>query len=325
MISVIIPALNAATTLPDCLQALAAQRDPGQQWEIIVVDDGSHDDTARVATAHGATVLRHPQPRGAAAARNSGVAQAQGEIICFTDADCAPTPDWLQQMIRPLADPQIAGCKGIYATQQRELVARFVQIEYEDKYDLLHRQQYIDFVDTYSAAYRRTTLIENGGFDTRIFYVEDQELSFRLAARGYQMVFQPDAVVYHRHSASLAAYVRKKIMIGYWKVQIIRRFPARAVKDSHTPQVLKLQMLLTAALLMAGAGSLLFAPLFIVALLAGGLFLVSTVPFVYKAWRKDPLVAVAAPPLLLARALALGVGTFWGLVRPRPIVPLPNA
>lgn len=323
MISVIVPALNAAHTLPTCLQALAAQQDPGRPWEVIVVDDGSRDETASIAAAAGATVVRHERPRGAAAARNSGLARARGEIICFTDADCAPTPAWLRQMLRPFADPAVAGCKGIYATRQRRLVARFVQIEYEDKYDLLRTQPQIDFIDTYAAAYRRQVLVENGGFDPRIFYVEDQELSFRLAARGYKMVFQPHAVVYHQHSSTLMAYVRKKVMIGYWKAQIIRRYPQRAVKDSHTPQVLKLQIVLAALLLAALPPALLFPPLTAVSLLAAFAFFLTTLPFVRKAWPKDRLVALAAPPLLLARAAALGAGTAWGLLRPQPGITAP--
>ncbi len=310
----IIPAYNAAATLAACLAALDIQ-ETTTPFEVIVVDDGSTDGTAVLAAAS-AKVVAHEQKRGAAAARNSGLHVARGEFICFTDADCEPRPDWIDQVLLPLADPQITGCKGVYATRQPQLVARFVQIEYEDKYDLLRTQERINFIDTYSAAYRRAVLLANHGFDEQIFFVEDQELSFRLAARGYQMVFQPDAVVYHRHSDNLPAYFRKKFHIGYWKAQVLRRFPGRAVQDSHTPQVLKLQLLLVALILASTAGLLLSrwsAALLLAAVLA---FLLSTLPFVLKAWPKDTAVALAAPFLLFVRAAALGFGTAWGFVRP---------
>ncbi len=314
-VSVIVPAYNAAQTIGPCIDALRAQ-DVASAYEIIVVDDCSTDETASLAAAAGVTLIKHDEQRGAGASRNSGVARARGKIICFTDADCAPRSDWLRQLLPAFDDPQVRGCKGAYVTQQEEIVARFVQLEYEDKYDLLARQETIDFIDTYSAAYDKAVLELNNGFDERFTYLEDQELSFRLAAQGYALVFQADALVSHYHSDSLSAYCRKKFTIGYWKAQIVRRFPERAVRDSHTPQVMKLQMLL-AALLPAAAVGILITPWSALLLaLVLGLFLISTLPFLRKAWRKDKAVALAAPFLLLARAVALGLGYAWGLARP---------
>jgi lipopolysaccharide/colanic/teichoic acid biosynthesis glycosyltransferase/glycosyltransferase involved in cell wall biosynthesis len=318
-ISVVVPARNAAGVIIDCIQALKNQQ-LGQPFEVIVVNDGSSDNTADLAEAAGVRVIRHDVKKGAAAARNSGINAATGDIICFTDADCKPKENWLEQILQPFADQEIIGAKGTYATKQREVIARFVQIEYEDKYDLLLTQERINFIDTYSAAYRRQILVANDGFDEQIFYVEDQELSFRLAARGYQMVFQPDAIVYHLHSSNLSSYFRKKFMIGYWKAQILRRFPGRAVQDSHTPQVLKAQILLLALILAAAAGTLLTRWSAIGLLVAIAVFLASTVPFIAKAWPKDRAVALVAPLVLATRAFALGFGYAWGLIKSQPDV-----
>ena len=335
MLSVIIPARNAAEHLGQCLTALRQQTRPDLLHELIVVDNGSTDNTAAIARQHGAIVVHQPQ-QGAAAARNAGIAIATGEIICCTDADCTPTADWLAQVSAPLrAHPHLTACKGTYLTRQTELVARFVQIEYEDKYDLLRGQKTIDFIDTYSAAYRREALLACGGFNEAIFYVEDQELSFRLAAQGHQMVFQPTAVVYHLHAHTLASYLRKKYYIAYWKTQVTRQFPARAVKDSHTPQVMKVQMILLALLVVGlfsifcgglaiwwGASGLFgvwleFWPLgWGMATAALLLFLLTTLPFVAKAWRKDKAVALASPLLLAGRALALIAGVLIGVLFP---------
>ncbi len=318
-VSIVIPALNASATLRACLEACCSQELPTNiQLEVILVDDGSTDGTQEVAQAANVRLIQHESPRGAAAARNSGLAEAVGEIILFTDADCVPQPNWVVEMLRPFQNPTVQGCKGIYATNQPEQVARFVQVEYEDKYDLLRAQPVIDFIDTYSAGYRAEVLRRAGGFDEAIRYVEDQELSFRLAAAGHKMVFQETAVVFHQHSNSLARYFRKKMMIGYWKAQIMHRYPERVIKDSHTPQVLKLQMMLVALSL----GTLLAGFLLPAALLATpiliALFLLSTLPFLQKVWRKDHGVFAAAPWLLFCRALALGIGYAWGLARPLP-------
>lgn len=324
-VSVIVPAYNAEETIGDCVAALRTQQFD-RPYEIIVVDDGSGDETAQRASAAGATVITTARGRPAAA-RNAGIQAAAGAIVCCTDADCVPHPDWLQQLCAPFSDRDIVACKGIYGTRQRSLTARFVQLEYEDKYDLLRGQENIDFIDTYSAAYRRATLLENGGFDKRFDYLEDQELSFRLAARGYRMAFQETAVVDHRHSATPAAYLRKKAIIGYWKIQVMRRWPDKVGGDSHTPQVMKLQMLLAmsivgalvvgVSLVAARLGQIDWVAAFSPVLALAAIFALTTVPFVYKCWRKDRAVAIIAPIMLFGRALALSVGTLAGVVRPR--------
>lgn len=316
-ISVIIPAHNMADTIGPCLQALTRQTIPPAHYEIIVVDDGSTDDTGRIAERCGASrVIRKPRGGFAAAARNLGIRAARGEITCFTDADCTPQPDWLAQITAPLANPHISGVKGVYTTRQRSLVARFVQLEYEEKYALLQQQATVRFIDFYAAAFRRQVLLSNDGFDENFPNSEDRELSFRLATRGYRMVFQPHAVVNHIHAATLPDYFHKKMRNGYWTAQVVRRFPTHSVDDSYTPQTQKFQILLM-ALFLAGLGSMiLFPPAGFVALLAGIIFLLSTAGFVRRGWTKDKPAALAAPLFLAARATALGLGYTGGLLRP---------
>lgn len=338
IISVIIPAYNAERTLPACLNALKNQQgiEPSA-YEIIVVDDGSTDNTASICKDEAAVRLisvqdqpdQEAQPgqqgsKGASTARNCGIRAAKGEIVCFTDADCEPTAYWLHNLVQPLKDDDIAGCKGIYATKQTAFMARFIQIEYEDKYDRLRSQSRIDFIDTYSAAYRRHILVENGGFDELFHYAEDVEMSFRLTNLGYQFVFQPDAVVYHKHPDKLRTYLNKKFWNGYWRTQTIRRFPERAVTDSHTPQTLKIQIVLM-ALLLATTAVTLFSLFLNPAITYLALFLwlsilftflLTTIPFARKAWPKDKQVALASPIVMGARSLALGFGTASGLLRP---------
>lgn len=101
--SVIIPAHDAAATLPRTLAALAAQEVDGE-FEVIVVDDGSSDETAALAEAAGARVVRHERPVGPGASRNAGAAVARADALAFTDADCAPAPGWLAAGLRALGD-----------------------------------------------------------------------------------------------------------------------------------------------------------------------------------------------------------------------------
>src|SRR5919201_2228834 len=110
-ISVIIPALNASGTIDRCLVALSRQSLPRTSFEVIVVDDGSTDDTAALARRRGAVVLRLDQNRGPAAARNAGLAIARGDLIVFTDADCEPAPNFVAALTAELRDPSVGGAR----------------------------------------------------------------------------------------------------------------------------------------------------------------------------------------------------------------------
>ena len=321
MISVVIPAYNAARTIPACLKALNAQTLPDSLYEVLVVDDGSTDETANLAAGLGATVIRKSRGRPAMA-RNQGIAAANGDIICFTDADCEPLPGWLEAISAPLVnDTTIAASKGVYRTRQRAPIARFVQLEYLEKYGQLMGQAKLDMVDTYSAAFRRDVLLQNGCFDVGFPYAEDRELSYRLASRGYKMVFAPEAAVFHFHAASHWGYLRKKMINGYWVSQIMRRFPQQGVRDSHTPRLQKLQIVLAGAIL-GTAGLALLAQIAAVGwgwLVPAGLtliFFATTFPFLRHSWQHDRTMVLFSPYLLLLRSIALGFGYLYGVVAP---------
>ena len=110
-VTVIVPAYNAAETLPACLAALATQDYPRSAYEVIVVDDGSTDETAAIAHKCNVSVITQPNA-GPAAARNRGAAAAQGDLLLFTDADCVPVPGWISALVAPFSDPSVAGAKG---------------------------------------------------------------------------------------------------------------------------------------------------------------------------------------------------------------------
>ncbi len=311
-ISVIIPAYNADDTIGRCLEALGAQTHPPD--EIIVVDDGSTDDTAQVAEAFDVHVITQPN-QGPGAARNRGVAAAHGDLLLFTDADCAPAPDWVACMAAPFTSAEVAGAKGTYRTRQRGLVPRFVQVEYEDRYDRMRGRSSIDFIDTYSAAYRGDVFRSSGGFNAALRMNQDQELSFRLTADDHRLVFVPEAWVYHLHDANLKEYIRRKFWIGYWKARVVRAHPSKLVQDSHTPQVLKLQMGLAGLGGLLLVGGLFDGRLALGGLVAWGLLLLSGLPFLVKVWRRDRPVLLIAPLMLFLRAWALGLGFLLGNLR----------
>jgi glycosyltransferase involved in cell wall biosynthesis len=318
LVSIVIPTFNGASRIRHCLDALLNQV-PGRNVEILVVNDGSTDDTAQVVHNYPAVRLLNRANAGPAAARNDGAREARGEIVLFTDDDCVPMKDWLSAMLAPFSDPEVVGAKGIYRTRQASLAARFVQIEYEDRYHLMAQHPYIDFVDTYSAAFRRDRFLEMNGYDTSfpVACAEDIELSYRMSARGWKMKFAPEAIVYHTHPDTFWKYLKKKYKFAFWRVLAVRKNPEKVVKDSHTPQVMKLQLLFAPALLAAIAVDVSLRPKLSLTALVAGAFVVSTMPFALRASRKDPVIALLSPLLLAARSCAQLLGVVGGLLYAR--------
>jgi glycosyltransferase involved in cell wall biosynthesis len=317
-VSIIIPTFNGASRISNCLDALLKQT-AERNVEILVVNDGSTDNTVEVVTRYSGIRLISQSNAGPAAARNRGASESRGTIILFTDDDCVPMPNWLGAMTEPFDDPEVVGAKGVYRTRQKSLVARFVQIEYEDRYRMMADLDSIDFIDTYSAAFRRDRFLEMTGYDTSfpVACAEDVELSFRMSARAWKMKFAPAAIVCHTHPDTISRYLSKKYKFAFWRMLAVRKNPSKVVKDSHTPQLMKLQVLFAPALLLAIAFDLTVRPAVSASTLIVAIFLVSTLPFAVRAIRKDPVVGVLSPALLAARACAQVLGVTAGLIHAR--------
>jgi glycosyltransferase involved in cell wall biosynthesis len=313
-VSIIIPTYNGAARIGNCLDALLKQS-LKQDAEILVVDDGSTDNIADIVSSYPGVRLISQSNAGPAAARNRGALEARGTIILFTDDDCVPAPDWIAAMLGPFKDPDIVGTKGVYRTRQESLVARFVQIEYEDKYRLMAHLPRIDFIDTYSAAFRRDRFLEMDGYDTSfpVACAEDIELTYRMSRRGWKMVFVTVAVVYHTHPATLLRYLKKKYKFAFWRVLAVRRNPGKGLKDSHTPQIMKLQLLFAPALLLSIFYDLWARPAIPASALVFAAFFISTLPFAVRAIAKDPIIGLLSPAFLAARAVAQALGVIAGM------------
>jgi GT2 family glycosyltransferase len=111
-VTVVVCVHNGGSVLSRALEALEGQTlEPGD-YEVLVVDDGSRDDTAVAASRPSVALVRLDRNVGLAAARNVGVANAHGEIVAFTDADCEPDPAWLERLLEPFADRKVNGVSG---------------------------------------------------------------------------------------------------------------------------------------------------------------------------------------------------------------------
>lgn len=246
--SLIIPAYNSEKTITFCLNAALGQSISKDIYEVIVIDDGSTDNTAEFVSRYNEIKLIRQKNQGPAVARNRGAREAQGEILVFTDSDCNIDAEFIENIGSQFEKfPQIVGVQGSYKTKQKEFVARFGQVEIETRYIKMSQNKYIDFIGTYAAAYRANIFHKYGGFDTSFPAAcgEDAEFSYRLNEDGHKLVFSPQAFVYHQHPSTLKQYLRTKFYRGFWRVRLHKKHIAKTFKDSYTPNSLKIEILIS--------------------------------------------------------------------------------
>lgn len=313
--SLVIPAYNAECTIAFCLESALNQSLPGEDYEIIVIDDGSTDTTARIVKNYPIRLIQQ-QNQGPAIARNKGANEARGDIIVFTDSDCELDFNFLEKIIFPIEkDPEIVGVQGSYKTRQEEFMAQFGQAEIELRYKKMAKNKYIDFIGTYAAAYKKDIFQKYGGFDTGFPLAsgEDIEFSHRLHQMGYKMVFEQEAFVYHQHPIKLRHYIKTKFYRGYWRIRLYRKYPKKAIKDSYTPQSLKFQVLISVPFFFFFGVSSVFnviwlLPLFLIIVS----FLVFSIPFFKLIKERKYSKAIFIPLILFLRATSLLFGMLFG-------------
>lgn len=230
-LSVVIPAYNAAATLAACLEGCQRQTLPAT--EIIIVDDGSNDDTAAVVQRMEGVTYIHQPNAGPAAARNRGAEAATGDLIVFTDADCIPASDWLEKLVAALRDDAVAVGGSYDIANPDALLARIIHAEIRLRHARLSDE--VDFLGSFNVAYRRDAYLAVGGFDTtfRAASGEDNDLAYRLQDAAGILLFTPQACVAHLHPTRLWPYLRTQHGHGFWRAKLYAKHPGRARTGDH--------------------------------------------------------------------------------------------
>jgi glycosyltransferase involved in cell wall biosynthesis len=208
MVSVVVPAFNAAATVAACIESALASA--GVEFEVIVADDGSADRTREIAAALPCRVLALPH-RGAAATRNAGAAAARGDVLFFTDADCLLEPGTLARAAAGLARLGPRGVLGgTYAVEPADpgFLSRFQAVFINCAET--RRPAAPDYVATHALAIAATDFRDSGGFDARfpLPILEDVEYSHRVKRAGFRLAMDPLLQVRHRFGFTLGGSLR---------------------------------------------------------------------------------------------------------------------
>jgi glycosyltransferase involved in cell wall biosynthesis len=233
-ISVIIPTYNSEKTVAETLKSVLGSAFPKNQFEVIVVDDGSKDNTVKIIKHIKNVRVFARKHAGPASQRNFGVRMAKGDIVLFTDSDCIVPKDLLRRVSDDFKKYEIAGVGGTYRTLNRgSLIARYVGYEIGLRHE--RENKFTDFLGTYCCAYKRDIFLKSGGFDEKFLTSsgEDPELSFRIS-RGHKLLLDKKLFVWHPHPDSLRKYLRNQYWRAYWRALMYRKFPKKILGESYT-------------------------------------------------------------------------------------------
>ncbi|MHB1041653.1 MAG: glycosyltransferase [Eubacteriales bacterium] len=315
-VSVIVAAKNEEQRIGRCLRSLLAQDFPPRNFEVIVVDGGSDDDTQKVVEEFPVRLivdkfgtLGHQ--------RNTGVHFSRGEYVAFIDADCRAEPNWLKQLVETLDnspeqfiaitgpnlvvdfDPPLA--KTIYYMQQTLIGSGGSPQSYPVKGELSS----VISAPNCNVIYRREVLLRYP-YNNELTFGEDAEVNFRLYKEGYRFLYNPDAVVWHHRVSSVGALIRKMFNWGFVMARIALKHKNPVRWYAWLPPLI-IFYILASTLAFAFNKSYFLA----YGLLAYAMVICITVVQVFL--QQKNIYALCTVFLLPCQHISYGLGMLWGL------------
>ncbi len=225
-VSVVVACYNGERTLRACLDSLYRLNYP--DYEVILVDDGSTDGTARIAEAYPKLrCFRHETNLGLSIARNTGIAAAAGEIVAFTDCDCRADEDWLYYLVGDLVESDFAGIGGPNLLPPEDSpVAAVVMASPGGPAHVMLTDRQAEHIPGCNMAFYKRALNEIGGFDP-IFRKagDDVDLCWRLEQADYKIGFSPSAFVWHYRRPTIKEYLKQQYGYGGAEALLVRKHP----------------------------------------------------------------------------------------------------
>ena len=231
--SVIVPVLNRENDIGRCIESLLALDYPS--FEVIVVDNGSSDKTQEIVSNYTVKMVVE-EKRGAYGARNTGIGIAQGEIIAFTDSDCVVDKDWLRNLSRNYTDEIVGGVGGHLLPYKPggNIVEQFLSF---GPLRIFHSPETVVIkkgakrflsgaLGSANMSYRKNILEEVKGFcaDFAVF-CGAYDLCWRVQRAGYEVIYEPKAMVYHKLRGSVSRLVKQFFLFGKCQPQLLKKQP----------------------------------------------------------------------------------------------------
>jgi GT2 family glycosyltransferase len=231
-VSAIVCSHNGASSLRNCLEGLAEIEYP--DYEVILVDDGSTDETAELGHAFGVRVVEI-EHSGLSSARNAGLHAATGEIVAYLDDDCRPDPQWLTYLAATfMVSPHVGVGGPNVPPDDAGPVARCVASAPGGPIHVLISDREAEHIPGCNMAFRRDALLEIGGFDPQFWVAgDDVDVCWRLHQRGWTLGFSPAAMVWHQRRESVRSYYRQQRGYGRAEALLERKWPDKYNRGGH--------------------------------------------------------------------------------------------
>ena len=224
--SLIIPAHNESAVLPKTLEKIFNSNYPKDKLEVIVVDDGSTDNTAKVAKKFGAKLVKNKTNLGKCEALNVGIKNASNEIIITTDADTEFEKNTIENLVKHFSDEKVGAVAGYYKALPLKneakfslsklktfFLVKFQSLEYLTFLFARRRQAAFDAVMVVPGsigAYRKTVIEKIGGFDSKML-IEDYDATVKIHKAGFKVVCEKNAVAWTKPAANLRELFRQRL------------------------------------------------------------------------------------------------------------------
>ena len=236
-VSVIVPVRDGESTIAACLDSILATDYPAARREILVVDNGSSDGTAALIRSRPVTYLREYR-RGVSNARNRGIAESAGEILAFVDSDCVVEPQWLTELVRPFADPEIGSVAGDLQHAPASTAAERQAVRLLGNWQRFAFTSNPPYPITANAAYRHDVLDRIGLFDPRMTRAQDVELGLRFKERsGLRLAYAERAIAHHRHRSTQRGFFRQQLGWAYGAGLVGAKFEAMGGHPVAPPRI----------------------------------------------------------------------------------------
>ncbi len=230
--SVVVCTYNGSRTIAQCCAELLNLDYP--DYEIIVVDDGSRDNTASIVSQYDVTLIQ-TENHGLSAARNIGANASTGEIVAYIDDDAWPDPHWLRYLAIAYATGDFAGVGGPnIAPATGSEIADAVANAPGGPIHVLLTDDIAEHIPGCNMSFRKSALKAVGGFDASFRVAgDDVDLCWRIQAEGWKLGFTPAAMVWHHRRSSMRAYLRQQWGYGKAEAMLERKWPEKYNAAGH--------------------------------------------------------------------------------------------
>lgn len=221
-ISILIIGRNASDELPRLFKSFRKLTYPKSLYEVVFVDDGSTDDTWKIAKKFGARVFRFGKRQGRARARNKALSLARNQIIAWIDTDCEiEDPRWIENMLKNIGG-KVIGVAG-NQLKPRGGLSRVIWYLPGIAY-LSGKPKEASFAPTTSSMFLKKPLQRIGGYDENLITAEDLEICWRLGKKGYKFMQIPQSAITHHFRSSFRGFARQQYERGIFGGYLFRKY-----------------------------------------------------------------------------------------------------